>query len=167
MSNEKKATTYLAVMIPSSGDPYELEVRSDEAGKITHEGRTWVITPGSTWKSKSQRRIILPESAAESLTGRLLEGKTYLNCRMFFLFVKMALLEQFMKLQNQKPWFKQSSTWIIASGLFLICLILAWLVVSTNNGFESLNGVIDGLREALGNQASGNNQGHNDIAPRV
>lgn len=167
MSKDKKAEKakrYLATIIPISGPPFEIEVKEDSDGTITHDNKSWHVAAESVWTSGKQRRIILPEGAAESMHGGLLNGKFYMTAKLFFYYIKMKLLEQLFNLQNRKPWYKSGSTWIIAIAIGIVALVGAWLVIE-------MNGSLDGIRDAIynnfgpGTTDSGSTNGHNNIAP--
>lgn len=160
----EKAKQYLAILVPESGAPYEVEVKEDTDGTITHEGKTWHVSKESVWTSGKQRRIILPEGSAETLHGGVLSGNSYMAPKLFFYYIKMKLLEQLFNLQNRKPWYKSGQTWIIAIAIGCVALVGAWLVIE-------INGSLDGIRDAIYNMMndSGSNvdgTGHNDIAPK-
>ncbi len=159
----KKAKQYLATVIPESGPPYEKEVVEDDDGTITHDGKSWHVSSNSVWVSGKQRRIILPEGAAESMHGGLLNGHSYMSAKLFFYYIKMKLLEQLFNLQNRKPWYKNGGTWIIACAIGILCLIGAWLVIEVNG---SLDGIRDALNAWLHSQdTSSTPTGHEQIAP--
>lgn len=177
-----------------AGAPYEIEVQIDENDTVEHEGMCWVIAPNSVWSDGKFRRVILPEALAESLNGTnaqplneaqatenktqiqkkygislvgsMTVGKTYLNSRTFFLFMKMALLEQLFRLQSKKPWFKESSTWIIAGALAVVALILIWMTVGIGNGFDHIQQGLQGIHVAAPTPTgTAQAAGHQPIAP--
>lgn len=189
----KKARNAIGILMPMAGAPYEIEVQIDENDTVEYEGMCWAIAPNSVWNDGKYRRVILPEALAESLNGansqalnqtqadenkKLIErkygislvgsmvvGKTYLNARTFFLFMKMALLEQLFRLQSKKPWFKESSTWIIAGCLAIVALILVWMTVGIGNGFDHIQNALNHVQvpSTTPNPVAG---GHNNIAPQ-
>lgn len=158
---EKKATEFLATYFPLAGSPVDILVKADENGVIEWEGKSWVCAPNSAWISGGKRRIILPEGLAQSVNGGYFANRAYMTCRLFFLFMKINVLEAMFQLQNRKPWYKTGQTWIIAGALALIAMILVWMVVS--NGKE-LSAIGEALRQLLTDNQTGNG-GHNDIAP--
>lgn len=162
--DEKKGTTYIGVIVPNAGSPYEVEVVADSNGTITHKERTWHVSPNSVWNSGKVKRIILPEAVAESFHGGLLAGKFYMTCAMFFYYVKMNLLEQLFNLQNRTPWFKKGSTWIMAGAIISIALVLVWLVISANGSLSHIVDALNRLPQAPDGSATGTG-GHNNIAP--
>lgn len=160
----EKAKQYLATIIPESGSPFEVEVKEDTDGTITHDGKSWHVSNASVWTSGKQRRIILPEGAAESMHGGLLSGKNYMTAKLFFYYIKMKLLEQLFNLQNRKPWYKSGQTWIIAIAIGLLALIGVWLIIELDT---SLDGIRDAMNQWFQAQdAPGSNpEDHKDIAP--
>lgn len=166
MSNksEKKGTSYVGVIVPTSASPYEVEVVADENGTITHKGKTWHISPNSVWSNGKVKRVILPEGVAESFHGGLLAGKFYMTCSLFFYYVKMNLLEQLFRLQNRTPWFKKGSTWVIAGCLIAIALCLVWLIIAANGNLQKIADAIASLANPQ-DPSAGPANGHNNIAP--
>ena len=161
---EEKAQTCLAIFVPTSGAPYDVEVKVEPKGTVTWNEKTWHVSPGSIWTSGKTRRVILPEGAAESFHGGLLHGKFYMTCSLFFYYMKMTILEELFRLQNRKPWFKQGSTWVIAGAIGLLALVLVWLVVDVNGGLNRIAQAIQRTLEESASNGAGSG-GHNDIAP--
>jgi hypothetical protein len=197
VKKDKKARRAIGTIMPVASAPYEVEVEISESGTVEHEGMAWVVVPNSIWTDeKKRRRVILPEALAESLngqntqainekeseerkkiverkfgvtiTGSMMTGRTYFNARMFFLYVKMNLLEQLFKLQNRKPWFKESSTWIQAIAIGVVALILVWMTITNGHGFDNLQNAIThwtGTGGAPGPTANPTNNGHQVLTP--
>jgi hypothetical protein len=147
-----------ATIYPLSGSPFEQDLVTDEKSCVEVDGKMWLIVAGSTWKSNGHTRVVLPEAHSESLTSDSIIGRFWINARVFFGYMKMNLLEQLNRLQNQKPWYGQASVWIIAGAIGLLILV----------GFIALNGIsssIEELGEAIKglNFPSGDNQGHQEL----
>lgn len=158
-----KGKKYRATIYPIGGAPFEVDVVTDEKGTVEYEGKMWYVVPGSSWPDGSRNRVTLPECMAESLTSMSLSGKFFFNAHMFFMFMKINLLEHLHKLQNTKPWYSNASTWVIAAAIGLLILV----------GYIALNQVV-GAIEDLGNEigriefqpSGGNSEGHQDLQER-
>lgn len=163
---KKEANRYHLTIYPRSGDPYKVEVEVQEDKTLEYEGQSWIIAPGSVWMDNGRRCTGAAEGAAETISSNFLEGKTYLRARMFFLICKMKLLEQIFRLQDAKPWFKQSGVWIITGAIALLALILVWVASAISGGLEDVtDALMDGLRN-IGTEGSPREEaGHSDIAP--
>lgn len=165
MNSTKKGKKYRGVIYPRSGSPFEVDVESDEKGMVHHDGKTWEIVPGSVFTSNSVKRVILPEALPHSLNSAVLEGKTPMTARQFFLFMKMNLLEQLFKLQSKTPWFKQSSTWIIAGSIMGLILAVWWVGSSIGGGLDELRNTLEGLDLSNGS-SQGNATSHQQLERR-
>ena len=147
MAKDRKPRVAIATIYPISGDPYEREVKLNENDRIVHEGKEWVVVPGSVWRdAKGKRRVGLPENMPVTLSHQGLLNKTPLTARNYFLHMHANVLEQMFRLQNTKPWFKETSTWIIAGCLLAVGLVLCWMVIETSSGFDSLGDVLANLQ---------------------
>jgi hypothetical protein len=118
-----KGKKYRAIIVPVGAKPYDVDLETDEKGCVEHDGKMWFILPGSSWPEGNKQRVILPEALAESLVSSNLTGKTFFGARMFFMHMKLNLLEQLHKIQNTKPWYGQAQVWIIAGAIGLLILV--------------------------------------------
>lgn len=158
-----KGKKYLATVYPVGGAPFTIDVETDEKGCVEHEGKMWFIVPGSSWQEGSKNRVVLPEAYAESLTSMSLAGKFFFNAHMFFMFMKINLLEHLHKLQDTKPWYGNASTWVIAGAIGLLILVGYVALNQVTGAIESLGGVIDKLDLSM---PSGDRQGHQELEER-
>ncbi len=140
-----KARGIRATFFPLSGEPSEFDSVITDNGMIEFEGMEWNVVSGSVWSDGKRRRTICPEGLPTTVSATQLSAPCPMTARTFFFFMKNNMLEQLFRLQNQKPWFKQGSTWIIAGALLLVSLILVWNVVSMGNGLESVSDTLKGI----------------------
>lgn len=115
-------------------------------------------------EAPTKKPQLAPWRYGTSVSGSMLRGKISFGAAMFFLYIKMNIVEQLFRLQSRRPWYKDSGSWMTMIAVACVALVLIWFTVSNSNSIDHLAGVVEGLH-LENTQPPGATAGHQPIAP--